>query len=100
MTRLSLVGCLLLALPAWGRAELSCTETPFEAGQVASGKVLQHHFTLCNRGTSDIEVTEVKPGCGCLRPHLDRPTFHPGEHGTLTLEINTLTQPAGSNVWK
>jgi hypothetical protein len=99
MTRLSLVGCLLLALPALGRAELSCTETPFEAGQVASGKVLQHHFTLFNSGPAMIEVTDVKPGCGCLRPHLDQPTFQPGEHGTLSLEINTLTQPGGPNVW-
>jgi hypothetical protein len=100
MTRLSLAGCvLLLALPVAARAELSCTETPHEAGQVFSGKMLRRRFTLVNRGTSVIEITEVKPGCGCLRPQLERPTLGPGERGALTLEINTLTQPAGPNSW-
>jgi hypothetical protein len=102
MTRLSWAGCLLMILTPTSavRAELTCTETPFEAGQVASGTVIRHAFTLVNRGKSAIDVTEVKPGCGCMRPNLDRVTLAPSQQSTLTLEINTLTQPAGPNLWR
>jgi hypothetical protein len=74
--------------------------TPFDAGQVSSGTVIRHAFTLVNRGASLIEVTEVKPGCGCMRPNLDRVTLRATEQATLTLEINTLTQAAGPNLWR
>jgi hypothetical protein len=102
MTRLSLAGCVLLLLLPAGRvwAELSCIEATHDAGQVASGNVIRHPFRLTNQGTSVIEITEVKPGCGCLRPHLDHPTLQPGEGCTLTLEINTLTQAGGANLWR
>jgi hypothetical protein len=101
MTRLSLAGCVLLSLlPAAVRAELSCAEATHDAGQVAGGNVIRHAFQLVNRGAGVVEVTEVKPGCGCLRPHLDRPTLQPGESATLTLEVNTLTQAGGANLWR
>ncbi len=102
MTRLSWAGCLLLILASASavRAELTCADSPFEAGQVASGTVIRHAFTLVNRGSATIDVTEVKPGCGCMRPNLDRVTLAPGQQSTLSVEINTLTQPAGPNMWR
>jgi hypothetical protein len=102
MTRLSLAGCLLLILAPVGvvRAELTCSGTTYEAGQVSTGTVIRRNFMLVNQGRSTIEVTEVKPGCGCLRPHLNQSTIDPGQQSTLTLEINTLTQAAGPNLWR
>jgi hypothetical protein len=102
MTRLSLAGCLLLVLAPVGavRAELSCPGATYEAGQVSTGTVIRHNFTLVNQGGSMIEVKEVKPGCGCLRPHLNQSSIGPGQQSTLTLEINTLTQAAGPNLWR
>jgi hypothetical protein len=102
MSRLSLAGGLLLLLVSAGavRAELACSGTPFAAGEVATGNAIRHAFTLVNTGSSTIDITEVKPGCGCLRPHIDRPTLQPGEQATLLLEINTLTQAAGPNIWR
>ena len=101
MTRLSLAGWVLMMLPTGAaRAELVCPESTATLGQVASGSVLTHRFTLFNRGSHPIEVTEVKPGCGCLRPRLDRPTIRPGEQTSLMLEINTLTQAPGPNLWR
>jgi hypothetical protein len=102
MTRLSLACCLLVILARVEalRAELTCTATPYDAGQVDSGTVIRHAFTLVNRDTSTVEVTEVKPGCGCMRPLLDRVSIGPGEQAMLTLEVNTLTQAAGPNQWR
>src|ERR1700724_4802424 len=100
MTRLSFGALVLLLSSGVARADLFCPESPYDAGQVFSGAALAHRFTLVNRGASTIEVTEVKPGCGCLRPRLDQPTLRPGEQGALTLEINTLTQAPGPHLWR
>jgi hypothetical protein len=96
----------LMALVAAGgligpaRAELTCPEAVHVAGRVKSGKALSHTFTLENRGTSVIELLEVKPGCGCLRPELGAVVLSPGERGRLTAHVNTVTQPGGTNNWK
>src|SRR5262245_861982 len=95
----------LLALVAGGligpsRAELTCPEAVHMAGRVKSGKSLSHTFTLVNRGTTVIELMEVKPGCGCLRPELSAVVLRPGEEGKLTAHVNTVTQPGGTNNWR
>jgi hypothetical protein len=103
MNRLSVAVGLSLALAAPAgalRADLRCPEPLFQAGEVRGGAPLVHRFRLLNAGPTPVEVTEVKPGCGCLRPQLDRRVFRPGESGTLTVEVNTLTQPEGPNTWR
>jgi len=96
----------LVALVAAGgligpaRAELVCPEAVHMAGRVKSGKSLSHTFTLVNRGSAVIELLEVKPGCGCLRPELSAVVLRPGEQTSLTAHVNTVTQPGGPNNWK
>jgi hypothetical protein len=99
MSRL-MVGCVLLLSAGAVRGELVCPESPLEAGRVIGGKVLEYRFTLINRGGFAVEVTEVKPGCGCLRPVLDTATILPGGQCILTLQVNTLTQAPGPNAWR
>ncbi len=82
------------------RAELECAEPTVEKGEVRSGVPLSHRFVFVNRGRETVEVTDVRPSCGCLAPKLEQRRFRPGESGTLLLEVNTLTQPAGANSWR
>lgn len=98
---------IVLVVPlvlGWGsaraRAELECPESVVDKGEVRSGLPLAHRFTVTNRGSEPVEVTDVNPSCGCLSPKLDRRNLPPGESGQLLLEINTLTQPAGINSWR
>ena len=99
----TLVACLLalagLSAQA-AQADLVCSTPVFQAGQLRSGKALIHQFSLVNRGSSPVEITSVKPGCGCLQAWIDPKTFAPGAVGVLTVEINTVTQAAGPNTWK
>jgi hypothetical protein len=97
----------LLALSLFGllpsaaaRADLDCAAATVQLGEVRSGVPLSHRFTLVNHGPDAVLVTDVRPSCGCLAPKLDRRSFQPGESGTLLLEVNTLTQPAGLNTWR
>jgi hypothetical protein len=71
-----------------------------EKGEVRSGISLSHRFSFVNRGSDMVEVTDVRPSCGCLAPKLAHRRLQPGDSGELLLEINTLTQPAGANNWR
>jgi hypothetical protein len=98
--------CLVAVLIALGvgqspaRADLHCPEPRIDLGEVKSGKPLAHRFAFTNRGTESVEITEIRPSCGCLKPHCDKGTYRPGESGTLLFEVNTLTQPAGPHSWR
>src|SRR5439155_23094038 len=43
--------------------------------------------------------TDLKASCGCATPTFAKHTYQPGERGELTLEVNTLSQPAGPHRW-
>ncbi len=100
MKRLTLGLALALGWASAARAELRCDQPVFAAGEVRSGVPLAHRFLLANRGANTIELLEVKPGCGCLRPRLGPAPLVPGASVPLAVEINTLTQAAGPNTWR
>jgi hypothetical protein len=81
-------------------AELHCSEPLFAAGEVRSGIPLMHRFSFVNRGPEPVEVTGVRPGCGCLKPQLECRTYRPGEEGSVRVEVNTVTQAEGPNAWR
>jgi hypothetical protein len=47
-----------------------------------------------------ITITKIEGTCGCLRQSLTQNVLQPGETAKLTVEVNTLTQPAGANRWQ
>jgi hypothetical protein len=99
--RMALWASLALLLGAgMSRAELECSESVVDKGEVRSGLSLAHRFPFVNRGSEVVEITDVRPSCGCLAPKLEQRTFKPGESGELLLEVNTLTQPEGLNSWR
>lgn len=82
------------------QAELECAQPMVEKGEIRSGIPLSHRFAFINRGPEAVEITDVRPSCGCLAPKLEKHHFQPSESGELLLEVNTLTQPAGANTWR
>jgi hypothetical protein len=85
---------------ATGKAELYCEQPVHQAGQVRNGLPLSHRFTIINRSTVGIEITDVRSTCGCLSPQIEKRTLGPGEQGTVLLEINTLTLAQGTQSWR
>jgi hypothetical protein len=96
--RLALIAFLLFAAPCW--ADLRFAQSVIDAGQVRSGPALVQRFHFLNDGTQPVEITETRPGCGCLKPKLPKQRFAPGEEGWIEVEVNTLSQPAGPNQWR
>jgi hypothetical protein len=94
----------ILLLIAVGFAEpagpLSCPTPVVAKGDFKAGPTLTQTFELTNRGDREITFAKVEAGCGCVKRNIPRPNLRPGESTTLTLEINTLTQPDGANRWQ
>jgi hypothetical protein len=98
---LALVAPMVLLLrAALVRADLECPQSVVDKGEVRSGLPLAHRFTFRNSGPEAVEITDVRPSCGCLAPKLEKRTLQAGEFGDLLLEVNTLTQPAGLHSWR
>ncbi len=91
---------LLLVRPAPVCAELECSQSVVDKGEVRSGLSLSHRFSFRNRGSQTVEITDVRPSCGCLAPKLEKRCLQAGESAELLLEVNTLTQPAGLHSWR
>jgi hypothetical protein len=99
MRRAWLAILVALAGPPAARADLFCARPTVDAGEVRSGAPLAQPFALVNRGAAPVEIVGVRPSCGCIRPEVRPLLYPPGQEGTLLLEVNTLTQPAGPHAW-
>jgi hypothetical protein len=95
-----LVATVFLTARGAAHADLVCAEPVVDKGDVRSGNPLGQRFLLVNRGGGEVEVTEVKPGCGCLVPRLEKRRLGPGEQGVLELTVNTLTAATGPQNWR
>ena len=78
---------------------LSVDVADVDHGSVRTGPPLPRSFTLKNQSNEPIRIVEVDAGCGCLRPELSAKLLKPHTTATLTVTVNTLTQPPGPNHW-
>lgn len=99
MVRHTLVILGMLMIPGLVRAELTCTRPTISLEEIRGGKLLTQWFHLRNGGSGTIEILDVHPSCGCLKPQLDKKLFLGGEEARLQMVVNTLTQPAGPHTW-
>jgi hypothetical protein len=85
------------AVPA--SADLHFTEPVANAGVVYAGASLIHDFTFENQGPEAVVILDARASCGCVQPRIPQGTFRVGERGSITLDVNTLSQPAGAHAW-
>ena len=90
----------LLCMLATARAELEFVESSGDAGEIKAGAPLSHKFAFVNRGPEVIQITGVESSCGCLTPRLEQRTFQPGEHGSILVEVSTLSPAPGPHTWQ
>lgn len=96
--------CLILALalacPASATAQLRFLQSTADLGELRGGPAYQHRFDFVNESTQPLEITDIRLGCGCLQPVLDKRLIGPGEKGTLLMNLRTLGQPNGVRNWQ
>jgi hypothetical protein len=57
-------------------------------GTVSKGQKLDHSFQVKNTGNADLQITAVRPTCGCTVADFDK-TIKPGETGKITAHVDT-----------
>jgi hypothetical protein len=82
------------------RADLNFTATRVDVGEIRSGAKLGHSFKFVNVGPESVEILEVRPSCGCLRPSLEQRSYPAGAAGAIPLEIQARGQSAGPHTWR
>ena len=55
---------------------------------VAKGEVIVHDFEIRNEGTAVLEITDVRPACGCTVVRYDK-KIAPGETGKISARVKT-----------
>jgi hypothetical protein len=70
------------------RPVIEVQEMHQDAGLFEEGSVVPFRFLVANRGQADLELTRVKPNCGCTDVKYDH-LIKPGEQGTIQAELHT-----------
>lgn len=65
-------------------------EPVVDAGKVPVGEPVEVEFTLQNRGTAPLEISQVRPACGCTVAEYDE-TIAPGATGTVRAVVDTTS---------
>ncbi len=71
-----------------GRPKAVAPEPVKDFGIVARGERIAHGFVVRNEGDGVLNITEVKPTCGCTVAKFDR-TVPPGGTGLIEAEVET-----------
>jgi hypothetical protein len=73
-------------------------EESFEFSPVLDGQEVQHDFIIFNRGTSVLDLLNVKPDCGCTTVSFPK-QISPSGKGAITIRLKT-TGYGGEHVVK
>ncbi|MFM1769275.1 MAG: hypothetical protein RJA22_1804 [Verrucomicrobiota bacterium] len=76
------------AAPAAGKPSIRFSETSFDFGKVKPTDPQKHVFIITNVGTAELEITEVKPGCGCTTAGEWDKKIAPGKTGVIPIGFN------------
>lgn len=63
--------------------------TTFDFGKMKQGETAKHNFIFTNAGSAVLEITEVKPGCGCTTAGTWDKRVEPGKTGVIPLQFNS-----------
>ncbi len=68
---------------------ISVDQAEYDFGQVWAGQNVTHEFKIVNTGQGELQITKVRPGCGCTVAGDYPKSLKPGEAGTFPFTLNT-----------
>ncbi|MDA0990255.1 MAG: DUF1573 domain-containing protein [Verrucomicrobia bacterium] len=83
----------LVVLRADATPKVVCDAPTYDFGTVTGESSIQHVFTVRNDGDSPLQISRVKPSCGCTTAKLPTNTLQPGE----AVDISTSLSLKGRN---
>lgn len=73
---------------ATGKPAIRFSEIAFDFGKVKPTDPQKHTFIVTNVGDAELEITEVKPGCGCTTAGDWDRKIAPGKTGSIPIAFN------------
>src|SRR5262245_16894162 len=61
----------------------------FDFGKVSAGELVRHDFVFTNTGSALLEITAVRPGCGCTTAGTWDRQILPGKTGVIPLQFSS-----------
>ncbi|MHC4271550.1 MAG: DUF1573 domain-containing protein, partial [Planctomycetota bacterium] len=68
----------------------------FDFGNVFGGSKVTAKIKFTNEGNAPLEITKVKPSCGCMISKLTQKVYQPGESGVINLDYKTKNRSGPS----
>jgi hypothetical protein len=87
------------AAAAAAKPVIDVVEKVKDFGMVAKGEIVKAIFEVRNTGTAPLEITSVRPTCGCTVANYDK-TIEPGATGKIEADVDTtaFTGPIAKSV--
>lgn len=83
--------------PPTNSPKLVFDNVSYDFGKARAGDAVKHTFTFTNTGSDTLEITAVRPGCGCTTAGEWTKKVEPGKTGTIPIQVNVAaTWPAGA----
>jgi hypothetical protein len=91
---LSVVACLL----CYAQPEIKFENTTYDFGKIKEeGGKVTGKFIFTNVGNEPLELTNVRPGCGCTAANYTKGAIAPGEKGFIEATYNPYNRPGAFN---
>jgi len=71
------------------KARISFLADTFDFGSIPRGSTVVHRFIIKNTGQDVLEISDVRPTCGCTTAPLSSNKIQPGEEATLKASFNS-----------
>ena len=96
------LGLLLLAVVACiicvAQPEIKFENTTYDFGKIKEeGGKVTGKFIFTNVGNQPLELTNVRPGCGCTAANYTKGAIAPGEQGYIEATYNPYNRPGAFN---
>jgi len=77
------------AAPATGgKPKIFCAQPLFEFGSKNNAESVKHTFTVKNDGAGVLNISNVKPACGCTIANISSKILQPGESATIDANLS------------
>jgi len=78
------------AAPATTGAKLQFATPVYDFGKIRSGEPVKHVFYFTNTGDTTLELSNVRPGCGCTTAGEWTKKVEPGQTGNIPIQVATV----------
>ena len=77
------------AVPAPGGPKIQFATPVYDFGKVQAGELVKYSYVFTNSGEQQLEVSDVRPSCGCTTAGDWTRTVPPGGTGTVSVQFNS-----------